>query len=157
MGKSRPINRQSGRALFLATNRGYGCLISGAISIPIPGRVKSPKNEAFLSEIRVRKSDTAHSRRLARDFRGILGKSRPTRRQSGRPSPGSNRCYGRLISGVISAPILDRLKSPKNEAFLAAIRVRKSDTVNFQRLVHDSREILGKSRPPRRQSARPSF
>ena len=57
--------------------------------------------------------------------------------------------------GAILTPIPDRLKWPGNEAFLAAIRVRKSGTVNPQRSVRDVREILGKLRPIHRQSRRP--
>ena len=47
-------------------------------------------------------------------------------------------------------------KDAKNEAFLAAIRARKSGTDNFHRPVVDFRKILEESRPARRQSGGPS-
>ena len=59
--------------------------ISGPSPTSIPGRPKSPQNEAFLSALGVRKQGTVNPQRSARNIRGALGKSRPTHHQSGRP------------------------------------------------------------------------
>ena len=93
------------------------------------------------------RTEFTHS--LARNLPSVGGSNlgRLPYSQGAYPSrkPGSSRRY-RVVR-----------KMATKEACLAAFMVRKSDTVNSQRLVRDFRKIVGKSRTTQRPSGRPSF
>ena len=125
---------------------------------PIYRDGNDPKNGPPVAAIRVQREGAVNSQWLVRDFREILGKLRPTHRQSGRPT------FWPLISTKHSSflshfphPDIGLRNGPENRPSLAAIRVQKEAPVNPHELVRDIREIMGKLRPTRRQSGRPPF
>ena len=103
------------------------------------------------------KDGPVNFQRSVRDLRKIMGDSRPTHRQSGQPYfwPLIAARYASFLAHF-SRPVIGLKTTPVMGFPNTRLGVAKS-AANSKRSVRDLRMILGKSRPTRHQSGRPSF
>ena len=155
LGKTRPTHSQSGRPSF----RGLIAAKAASFSEPFPPHRRAARNVQKMRQALPRLGAGNHEPLIPNGRSMISGGSWGNRDQSATNlGDALSAAQSRLMMPHFRShfhPSPDRSKWRENEACLSAIRFRKEGTVNSQRLVHDFRTIMGKSRPLRRESERP--